>query len=1075
MLASRWLQRSSMLLCAALVMAASVASVQADTFTVTNQTEFNAAVAIATAPGRSDTIDVDVVNISSGPALMLPAAASSIVINFNGSSSGPTVYNPTLDVGYGTTGQLGVGAGTTLNFNTVNGIASLRVGVYDGVNAGQGTVNMTGGTINGIHTGPSNYFSVNVGRGSADSQGTFNQSGGSIFLNGGSLNVGADGGTGVYNMSGAALLDLGVGTVYIGTGAGGDGTLHVGGNAQFLLNESNVFGQIYIGTNGGTGTVIQDGAGSRVVLNAQSGVHFGSNGGFGSYQLSAGQLILDGLGSGTPGLDIGASVGGTGIFTQTGGTVTLNTGQIRFGVGTGRYDLNGGTLQVGVANPFSFNAGGQHTFNLGGGTIAGLVTFSTTMDFNLVGATTSAIDTAVGTSATMSGVIAGNGALEKAGDGTLILDAANTYTGGTRISDGTLQLGALGSLGSTGTVQVDSGATFDLNSHVQTIGALVGDGTVELGGVSGALTTNTAATTIFSGDISGTGSFTKAGSGTLFLTGESNYIGSTSVSGGSLVVNGSLDSVVTVASGILGGTGTIGGLIVESGGTVAPGNSIGTLNVAGGVTFQPSSTYQVEVNAAGASDLIAATGAATINGGLVQVLAQGGAYSPLMTYTILTAAAGRTGEFDGVSSNLVFLQPTLDYDANNVYLRLVRNSTDFADFAQTPNERAVAGALDQFPADAALLPFLLGQDVQGVRQAFDALSGEVHASAASALVMNSFYVREAIFSRLIQAYYSGAVGEETSLGATGPTTVALLDPRGRMSLGARLDDIGNTARTPPLYGHGLAFWTRGFGAWGNLDGNGNAAGLERTLGGFISGVDAGLGGGWRAGLATGYMHSDLGVGARASSADIDSYVLAGYVGGGAGPFAIRSGGAWTWNNLDTTRNVIFPGFFETERASYDAGTGQLFAEIAYPVVYAASAWEPFAGLSYVHVGTDGFTESGSIAGLASEGADQNVGVSLLGLRTGATLPVQGMLLTPHGSLAWQYAFGDVTPAQALTFASNGIGFGITGVPIARSSMLIEAGLDLAVNGDAVLDITYTGQIASHLNDNSVQGRFNWHF
>jgi outer membrane autotransporter protein len=533
---------------------------------------------------------------------------------------------------------------------------------------------------------------------------------------------------------------------------------------------------------------------------------------------------------------------------------------------------------------------------------------------------------------------------------------------------------------------------------------------------------------------------------------------------------------VTVNDGTLGGTGTIGGLIVEGGGTAAPGNSIGTLNVTGGVVFQPAATYQVEINAAGASDRIAATGAATINGGLVELLAAGGSYSPLMTYTILTAAAGRTGEFDGVTSNLVFLQPTLDYDANNIYLRLARSGIDFVDVARTRNERATSAALDQFPNSNPLFMNLLGQSEAGALQAFDALSGEVHASAASALVMNSFYVREAIFSRLIQAYYSGASGEPAALGGAGPTTVALLDPGSRMSLGAGPDDFGAVpARGAPGYGHDLAFWTRGFGAWGDLNGDGNAAGLDRTLGGFVSGVDAGLDGGWRAGLATGYMHSDLGVGARSSSADIDSYVLAGYVGGGAGPFAVRSGGAWTWNSLDTTRNVMFPGFFENERASYDAGTGQLFAEIAYPIVYAASAWEPFAGLSYVHVGSDGFTESGAQAALTSGGADQNVGVSLLGLRAGTTLPVYGVSVTPHGSLAWQYAFGDVEPVQAFAFASTGIGFGIAGVPIARSSALIEAGLDLNIAEDAVVGVTYTGQVAGDLNDNSVQGRFNWRF
>ena len=67
---------------------------------------------------------------------------------------------------------------------------------------------------------------------------------------------------------------------------------------------------------------------------------------------------------------------------------------------------------------------------------------------------------------------------------------------------------------------------------------------------------------------------------------------------------------------------------------------------------------------------------------------------------------------------------------------------------------------------------------------------------------------------------------------------------------------------------------------GEFDGNGNAATADRTLGGFLSGVDAGLGGGWRAGLATGYTQTSVSVDQRLSSADINSYNLVGYAGGG---------------------------------------------------------------------------------------------------------------------------------------------------------------------------------------------------
>lgn len=59
------------------------------------------------------------------------------------------------------------------------------------------------------------------------------------------------------------------------------------------------------------------------------------------------------------------------------------------------------------------------------------------------------------------------------------------------------------------------------------------------------------------------------------------------------------------------------------------------------------------------------------------------------------------------------------------------------------------------------------------------------------------------------------------------------------------------------YGPGVAFWTRAYSAWGDLDGNRNAASTERDLGGFVSGMDAQVGGTWRAGLGAGYSQSNL--------------------------------------------------------------------------------------------------------------------------------------------------------------------------------------------------------------------------
>jgi outer membrane autotransporter protein len=69
----------------------------------------------------------------------------------------------------------------------------------------------------------------------------------------------------------------------------------------------------------------------------------------------------------------------------------------------------------------------------------------------------------------------------------------------------------------------------------------------------------------------------------------------------------------------------------------------------------------------------------------------------------------------------------------------------------------------------------------------------------------------------------------------------------------------------------------------------------------------------------------------------------------------------------------------------------------------------------------------------------------------------------------------VTPAAAVAFQSTAAGFVVAGVPIARDALLAEAGLDLAISRNATLGVSYTGQIASTVQDHAAKGRFSWKF
>ncbi|ODA67330.1 Extracellular serine protease precursor [Methyloligella halotolerans] len=565
------------------------------------------------------------------------------------------------------------------------------------------------------------------------------------------------------------------------------------------------------------------------------------------------------------------------------------------------------------------------------------------------------------------------------------------------------------------------------------------------------------------GNGSNSGSLIKSGAGTTILNGINTYTGQTTIYGGNLIVNGSIaDSAVIMNGGTIGGSGLIGDLSIDRG-SIAPGNSIGTLRFSGNVTLNSGATYQVEVDAAGKSDLIAVGQTATINGAKVSVLAEGGAYAPSTRYTILTADA-LTGRFSDVTSNFSFLDPSLLYDARNVYLVLKRNETLFADVARTPNQRAVAGALDVLPTNNELFLDILNQTEAGARQAFDALSGEIHASVGRALLDEGRHVRDAVMGRMIQASYDG-----TGLGSGGPQNTS-----GMMMLGYGSKDLGSDTSPLPV-AEGPTFWTQGFGSWANFDGNGNAASLDRDMGGFISGVDAEVMPGWRAGLAAGYTYTGLDENARLSSANVDAYHLVLYGSGKVERFNVRGGGAWSWQDIETSRYVVFPGFSEFEDASYDGDRGQLFGEIAYPFLYRDIGFESSTGLAYVHQETDGFTESGALAALRSAGYNEDVTYSTTGVRAATTMTMGGTVVTPSLSIAWLHAFDSVDTDLALAFASAGPDFSIQGTPIARDSALVTVGLDFAISPNATLSFAYDGQFASEADEHGIKGRASWKF
>lgn len=513
------------------------------------------------------------------------------------------------------------------------------------------------------------------------------------------------------------------------------------------------------------------------------------------------------------------------------------------------------------------------------------------------------------------------------------------------------------------------------------------------------------------------------------LTGTQAYSNGATLESGKLSVDGTLDAALTTNAGtILAGNGTIGSASIF--GTIAPGHSIGTLTFTGDYQQHAGSTYEVELDSTGKSDHIAVGGAATLAGSVV-VKSAPGQYKLGTQYTILTAQNGISGGYTSATDSMTFIDFALASDANNVYLDVTRSNVTFRSVAVTANQRNVAAALDSLgPTSAVLNSVANSTTEEAARKAFDSLSGEIYASAAGIMLEDSRFLRDAVMGRV-------------------------------------RNDLEDKS-------HG-GLWGQAFGSQGTYEGNGNAASVDRTIGGVFVGVDTQAGGFGNIGIATGYSHASLNDNGRDSSQERDDVHLALYGGGRWGALGVRWGAGYTWADLETKRHFELSGTGDEARSNQHAGTAQVFGELGYHIGVGAIDFEPFAGIAYVNLNTEDFREGGSDAALTGSGGNQDLPTTTFGLRTKTDMIMKnGAVLTTHGMVGWRHALGDVNTAQTLAF-SGGTPFSIEGVPIARDTLMLGAGLDVNVSADLSVGISYSGEIADEVQDHGVKGNLSWKF
>jgi autotransporter-associated beta strand protein len=498
----------------------------------------------------SNTTDAVVLQADGGHTLTIADAAA---ITIDSGASATTINSKlalsaataTITVNSASDKPLTLGGAVSGTAITKTGTGTLVLG---GANTYTGLTTISDGILsaaNDLALGATSGATTVTANGSLELQGNISIFGESLTLNGDGADVGAD-------TSGGALRNLSGSNIYNGAV-----TL---GSASTIQSDAGT-----LSINGGiTGAfaLTVEGAGNTAIN--------------GIIATGAGTLVKNDSGT----LTLANANTYTGATTINGGTVIVSNAS---GLGTtaGATTVNsGGALNISgvtVGENVTINGTGVSSTGALVGTGIATVTGTVTM------ATSSSIGAGTGAVLTLGGVVSGTGMnLEKVGAGKVILSVDNTYTGTTTITGGTLQVGTGGTTGT-----------------ISTAGAITNNG---------ALVINRSNAFSTSQQITGSGSFEQAGTGTTTLSHiNNNYTGSTAVSNGALYtsLNGTTAVTVGETSGTLanaatlGATGTVDGVV-----TVGSATSVGILTP--GATSGVNGT--LTITAASATALTVANG-----------------------------------------------------------------------------------------------------------------------------------------------------------------------------------------------------------------------------------------------------------------------------------------------------------------------------------------------------------------------------------------------------------------------------------------------------------------------------------
>jgi autotransporter-associated beta strand protein len=942
-------------------------------------------------------------------------------------------------------------AGTVTLSNSNNGTGSITLDgsilVLSGVNGYTGGTTVTAGTLRlGVSGALAATGAVAVNGGTLDVNGTTQTIGdlsgtvGNITMGGGSLTFGTSTASttfgGVISQA-ATLIKQGSGAVLLSGNNSYSGTTRVNAGT-LVVGHANALGTSNLELNGGN---LQSNSALAITnnysvtansaINGSNSLALSGTGALGANILSvlntAGTVTLSGVLSGVGGSIVQNGVGGTllisgvGANTYTGG-VTLTAGTLIAGkasaLGTGALNLNGGTLQTNaslvLANPYSLTANsvinGSNDL-----TLSGPGTFG---NFNLL------VNNSAGT-VTLSDSISGPGSITLNGN-ILVLSAVNSYTGGTTVTAGTLQLGVSGALAATGAVAVNGG-TLDVNGTTQTISDLSGAaGTITMGG--GSLTFGTAVSTTFGGVISETGNLIKQGSGTVILAGNNSFTGTTNINDGILLVNGTLAGPVIVNPGAtLGGSGTIGNTVTNNG-TVSPGSVLAILTIQGDYNVGANATTNIAINPQGQNARIAVQGTANIDGALT-VNAAPGDYVIGTIYTFLTANTV-AGTFSSVPTTIGNLKATVVYNAGSTSFELVVSTTNLEPSLSVgnANQRAVGTYIDTLaPVTGSDLAVTLGAlaflSPAQLAHALESISpGRLNASAVL-LEDNAVFINkmngyrlatlrgaaneelqfvEPTFNNRLQAYKPAMLQSKR---AARQTSNFIKPSSFNSTKHGQLADTKQNFATQSFssYDERSTIWVNPFGRYSNTSANDIDPRFNATTAGFAVGMDHKYANDFIVGISVGRYQSSINLIAFPDHMNVNTNFATLY-------------GTWFRNGYYAEVSVVggLPTYYSNHNIAYSGinrtSVGKHHGASIAPHLGIGKAFNfrtimltPYVSVDYIYISEQGYLLTGANSlDMDIQPKTANALYSEAGMKFSKTYVYADKLITPEVELSYTY-------------------------------------------------------------------------